>query len=327
MRSEFDFIHHIKGKYALKYVGDDCAVLPKDDKTDMVITADMLVEDIDFRLEWTTAEQLGHKALTVSLSDIAAMGAVPTWAMLSIGAPQTLWETDFLDRFYSGYHSHAKRSQVELVGGDVSRTPAKLVIDSIVGGEVPRGRAILRSGAKVGDAIVVTSRLGGSAGGLKLLKSGRRSNDSLASWEENLLHAHLKPWPQMGSGPYLRDLQIVNAMIDISDGFASDLKHVCIASNVGARLIAADIPIDPNLRNLSDSFDEQLDLALNGGEDFQLLFTLSKDNVSKLSAGFIDGPDHGLFSVVGEITSNAGIIELVRDDRSEILEPKGYRHF
>ena len=100
MRSEFEFIQHIKKTYALKHIGDDCAVLPKDDKTDMVITADLLVEDIDFRLDWTTAKFLGHKALAVSLSDIAAMGATPKWAMLSIGVPEKLWNSDFLDEFY-----------------------------------------------------------------------------------------------------------------------------------------------------------------------------------------------------------------------------------
>src|SRR5688500_5710321 len=160
MRSEFDFIRHIKKKYDLKHVGDDCAVLPKDSKTDLIITADMLVEDIDFRLGWTTGELLGAKALAVSLSDIAAMGGTPKWAMLTIGFPKRLWNTDFVDKFYLGWTTLADHHGVELVGGDVSRTPAKLVIDSIVAGEVPKGEAILRSGANPGDSIFVTGSLG-----------------------------------------------------------------------------------------------------------------------------------------------------------------------
>ena len=132
MKGEFDFIHSLKLKYRLGHIGDDCAVLPNNDQTDLVITSDMLVEDIDFRLDWTTPEFLGHKALAVSLSDIAAMGATPKWAMLSIGIPETLWKTDFLDRFYTGLHDLASQHGVEIIGGDISRVPDKLVVDSTV---------------------------------------------------------------------------------------------------------------------------------------------------------------------------------------------------
>ena len=142
MVSEFQFIENIKSRYSLDKIGDDCAVLPKDADTDLLLTADMLVEDIDFRLDWTTPEFLGHKALAVSLSDIAAMGGTPRWAMLSIAIAENLWKTDFLERFYAGWHMLADEFDVELVGGDVSRSPDKLVIDSIVGGEVTRGTGI-----------------------------------------------------------------------------------------------------------------------------------------------------------------------------------------
>src|SRR5215204_747686 len=174
MPSEFEFIRNIKEKYGLRHIGDDCAVLPKDSKTDLIITADMLVEDIDFRIQWTTAEMVGHKALAVSLSDIAAMGGTPKWAMLSIGIPEPLWKGTFVDKFYQGWFGLAKPYHVELVGGDVSRTPDKVVIDSIVGGEVSRGNAIARSGARPGNSIFVTGSLGGAAAGLKLLESGTR---------------------------------------------------------------------------------------------------------------------------------------------------------
>ena len=150
MRSEFEFIQNIKKKYSLAFIGDDCAVLPKDDINDLLITSDMLVEDIDFRLEWTTPEFLGHKALAVSLSDIAAMGGDPTFAMLSLGVSENLWKTDFVDRFFEGWHKLASKYGVELIGGDISRSTDKLVIDSIVLGEVQKSRAILRSGAKPG---------------------------------------------------------------------------------------------------------------------------------------------------------------------------------
>ena len=327
MVSEFQFIDNLRAKYSLDKIGDDCAVLPKDADTDLLLTADMLIEDIDFRLEWTTPEFLGHKALAVSLSDIAAMGGTPQWSLLSIGIPEKLWKTDFLDGFYGGWHSHAKRSRVELVGGDISRTTDKLVIDSIVGGQVSKGNAILRSGAIEGDAIVVTDHVGGAAAGLKLLENGWRLGPDLESWEEVLLSIHLQPWSQTGTGIYLETHKLAHAMIDISDGLVSDLKHICKASNVGAKLYADKIPLNLNLHNLYESFDDQLELALNGGEDFQLLFTLPKEKIPELSSNMIGGNDYGVFRVIGEITSNTEVIELFRDGKSEVLQSKGYKHF
>src|SRR6476646_949269 len=141
MRSEFQFINDVKWRYNLRKVGDDCAVLPKDDKADLLITSDMLVENVDFRLDWATPEQIGHKALAVSLSDIAAMGGSPKQAMLSIAIVENLWKGDFLDRFYEGWHHLAHQCGVELIGGDISSTSGPLTIDSTVLGEVARGRA------------------------------------------------------------------------------------------------------------------------------------------------------------------------------------------
>src|SRR5437667_3428878 len=155
MVSEFEFIDEIRSKYSLDKIGDDCAVLPNDAETDLLLTADMLIEDIDFRLEWTTPEFLAHKALSVSLSDIAAMGGKPVWTILSLGVPESIWNTDFIDKFYEGWFGLANEIGVELVGGDISRSPVGLVIDSIAGGTVAKGKAIMRSGAQPGDAIYV----------------------------------------------------------------------------------------------------------------------------------------------------------------------------
>ena len=194
MRTEFEFIRNIKEKYGLKRVGDDCAVLPKDSMTDLVVTGDMLVEDIDFRLTWTTAELIGGKALAVSLSDIAAMGATPKWAMLSIAIPKRIWNSSFVDKFYEGWTALAKHHDVELIGGDVSRAPDKIVIDSIVAGEVPIGKAVMRSGASPGDSIFVTGALGGAAAGLILLESGVRYAKASKKHKE-LIARQLRPTP------------------------------------------------------------------------------------------------------------------------------------
>ncbi|MEP6847278.1 MAG: thiamine-phosphate kinase [Acidobacteriota bacterium] len=310
MKSEFEFIQNIKKKYSLNLIGDDCAVLPKDDKTDMVITADMLVEDIDFRLEWTTPEFLGQKALAVSLSDIAAMGAEPKWAMLSIAVPEDSWNGDFVDRFYIGWHKLAREFEVELVGGDISRAPDKLVIDSIVTGEVAKGRAILRSGARAGDALFVSGCLGGAAAGLRILERGIVERTNL------LVERQLRPFPRLSLSKDLNMNSIVSSMIDISDGLSSDLMHICIASQVGARIDL--LPIDEELGQYFSS-DESFQFALNGGEDFELLFTSRPEKISALE---------NLPAVcIGEITPNVGIIELIHNGKTEILQPKGYRHF
>ena len=330
MKSEFEFVENLRKKYLLTKIGDDCAVLPKDAKTDLVITTDLLVEDIDFRLDWTRAQFLGHKALAVSLSDVAAMGAKPVWSMLSIGVPAKIWKTDFVDKFYEGYMRLAKKFDVELIGGDVSKTPDKIVIDSIVAGEARKGKAILRSGAKVGDLIFVTGNLGGAAVGLQLLESGERFGKSKY---KNLLLRQLAPNPQTEIGQIIGAKNLATAMIDLSDGLSSDLSHLCRESKIGAKIFADKIPIDENLKKfLTQSRKDaktqrqeffSLSQILNGGEDFELLFTVNpkkKIQVEKALKNY-------QISHLGEITSNVEIIKLIIDSKSEILEPKGFRHF
>jgi thiamine-monophosphate kinase len=319
MKGEFDFIHSLKSRYSLDHIGDDCAVLPKDDKTDLVITADMLVEDIDFRLDWTPPEFLGHKSLAVSLSDIAAMGATPKWAMLSIGIPESLWKTDFLDRFYAGLQLLADQHGVEIIGGDISRVSDKLVIDSTVLGGVAKGKAVLRSGAKPGDAIFVTGFLGGAAAGLKLLQKGRRFERETETAIRHLLFRQLQPIPQAQTGKLLLEYGLADAMLDLSDGLSSDLQHLTSASNVGARIDGERIPVDPAINAIFGPSEASLELALHGGEDFELLFTVDQE---KISAALDLG-----FHLIGEMTANVGIIELTNQGEAVILEPKGYRHF
>lgn len=315
MRGEFQFIRNIKEKYGLKHVGDDCAVLAKDSKTDLVITADMLVEDIDFRVAWTTAELIGIKALAVSLSDIAAMGATPKWAMLTIGVPQRLWNTEFVDKFYEGWMTLARHHDVELVGGDVSRTPGRLVIDSIVAGEVPKGKAVRRSGAKPGDSIFVTGSLGGAAGGLMLLESGLRYA-KVGKKRKHLIARQLRPTARVETGQYLLKRDLATAMIDISDGLGADLHHLCDASGVGARIQLDAIPFDDNLTVIKS---RRKPLTGFGGEDFELLFTSPRKKISSAKLPPV--------TCIGEITTNAGVVEVVGGNLSGLLAPEGYRHF
>lgn len=323
MLSEFQFLENLKNKYALKKTGDDCAVLPKDAKTDLVITTDLLIEDIDFRLNWTKPEFIGHKALAVSLSDIAAMGAKPVWSMVSIGVPEKIWKTDFVDKFYEGYMNLAEQYGVELVGGDVSKTPDKIVLDSIVAGEVRKNKAILRSGAKSGDLIFVTGQLGGAAAGLKLLENGEKFENSA---HKNLLLRQLAPTPQLGIGQILGEENLATAMVDLSDGISADLMHICHSSRVGAKIILDKIPVESKILDFDFTqfqIEDKTSLALNGGEDFELLFTVCPKKIFQLEKAL----KNRSISHIGEITANAGIITLITNKKSQILEPEGFRHF
>ena len=330
MKTEFEFIETIRRRYNLSKVGDDCTVLPKDAKTDLVITTDLLVEDIDFRIEWTRAEFLGRKALAVSLSDVAAMGAKPVWAMLSVGIPEKIWKTDFVDKFYDGWFRLAKKFGVELIGGDVSRTPDKIVIDSIAAGETKKGKAVLRSGAKIGNLIFATGKLGGAAIALELLETGERYEKSR---NKDLLLRQLAPSPQVEIGRILGEKNLATAMIDLSDGLSSDLFHLCRASKVGAKLFADKIP-KYELQNEESSRFKAKDKKTNsqfairnshlrGGEDFELLFTVNpkkKIHLEKALKNFS-------FSLIGEITANAEIVEFIEDKKTQILQPEGFQHF
>jgi thiamine-monophosphate kinase len=317
VKGEFDFIRYIKKSFGLRAIGDDCAILPKTADTDLAVTADLIIEGIDFHLEWTKPEHLGHKVLAVSLSDISAMGASPKWSLLSLGVPQNLWDTNFVKRFYEGWIDLATKFGVELVGGDISRSPDKFFADSVVCGEIAHGKAVLRSGARPGDQIFVSGKLGGAAGGLRLLENSKTSRADSAD-EQNLIERLVKPFPRVNLGQLLSESCLATSMIDISDGLSSDIHHICEQSVVGAMLEAALIPIDESLQAVFTS-DEALSMALNGGEDFELLFTVPSERVATMN---LDGVTR-----IGSITADAGRVKLVDAGQTVELRPSGYRHF
>ena len=213
----------------------------------------------------------------------------------------------------------AKKYDVELVGGDISRSPDKAVIDSIVGGEVPKGKAIRRSGAKPGDAIFVTGYVGGAAAGLRLLESGTRFDLSLPAGTRHSLLRHLQPLPQIDTANLLQQLELATSLIDVSDGLSSDLTRVLVASQVGARIDRDQIPVDPAISGMHGLSSDALELGLHGGEDFELLFTVDRERASEaLDLGFHE---------IGETTSNRGVIELMGGSESTTLAPLGFQHF
>ena len=313
MRSEFQFINDIKERFSPLLIGDDCAVLPKDEISDLLITADMLIQNVDFRLEWAKPADIGHKSLAVSLSDIAAMGGTPTYGLVSLGVPEDLWGGEFLDEFYNGWRALAAKFGVELAGGDVSSSRSGLVIDSILLGVVPKGRACLRSGAKVGDHIYVSGTIGAAAAALRLLEAGFTDDSS------ELVQRQLRPTPQVDLAKQLNDLGLVTAMIDLSDGISSDLSHLCKSSHVGALIEANSLPIDPNIYDVISGPAESLNVALNGGEDFELLFTSTSELPDSIT-------DRYSVTRVGTITVSEKT-EILENGKIRDLPQLGFRHF
>ena len=243
-------------------IGDDAAWVKA--KTDsFLITADLLLENVHFDLNWTSLSDLGYKTLAVNLSDIAAMGGVPAYLTLSLGVPRH-FTSEKLDRFYRGIKSLAVQHNVAVIGGDTS-VADKLLISACLIGHAPY-RPILRSGAKVRNDIYVTGTLGDSALGLQLLKH-RMLRRKGAGY---LLNRHHKPTPRLAIGALLARNRLATAMIDVSDGLLQDLGHICSASFIGARIWEEALPLSEPYRELAGT--EGTRYALAGGEDYELLF-------------------------------------------------------
>jgi thiamine-monophosphate kinase len=339
--NEFEFLDHLRrqtnsrqhSRRTLTGIGDDASVIGESANRDLIVTTDLLVEGVDFYPNAIPARLLGHKALAVSLSDVAAMGARPFWTLLSIGMPRERWEGQFKDEFFEGYLALADHFGVTLSGGDVSETRMGIVIDSIVLGEVDSGTAVRRSGAHAGDQIFVTGTLGGAAAGLKLIEMGARVSGAAANGPihdsddqsiQSVLLRQLCPDPRVGWGIILGEQRLATSMIDISDGLSSDLHHLCLESNVGALIDAASIPLCDGVKRLCGRRAlDPLALALHGGEDFELLLTVARENVSRLPKK-VDGVP---ISHIGEITAEAGVININEKNRTWRLEPHGFEHF
>ena len=325
MKDEFEFIRALRERAgtssSVTGIGDDAAVFHVAAGKETVITTDLLIEDVDFRRTTIPPYLLGHRALAVSLSDIAAMGARPRWSLISIGVPNDVWQTDFADRLYTGLFELANRYDVQLIGGDTSRTEEKIVIDSIVLGECAAGQAVKRSGAKAGDQIFVTGSLGAAAAGLRLVERGAHLDSEKL---DQVLLRQLRPEPRVGWGIVLGDEKLATSMIDVSDGLSSDLNHLCAASNVGALIESSLLPIDNQVTELCGRRAlDPLQLALHGGEDFELLFTVKPNDVSRLPRK-VDGAQ---ITRIGEIqTSNEGI-QIREGARIWELHAGGFKHF
>ena len=335
--NEFDYLKKLRARVRtgdstaglVRGIGDDAAVFKSSPGQNVVISTDLLLEDIDFRVETTRPDLLGHKALAVSLSDIAAMGARPRWALLSIAVTDAVWHSEFLDQFYEGFFQLADRLGVKLIGGDLSKTDGKIAVDSVVLGECRTSKEVFRSGAKPGDQIYVTGFLGDAAAGLRLLERGARPHvNSTGSREANsvdhLLLRQLQPEPRVGWGMLLGEQGLATSMIDISDGLSSDLNHLCEESGTGAVVEASRLPIDGVVREICGRRAlDPLMLALHGGEDYELLFTVAPENVSRLPKR-VDGVS---VTRIGEIKEANEGVRISEGAKLWKLEPGGWEHF
>ena len=332
MRSEFDFINSIRKRVTSSIVtgiGDDGAVFRSNSGKETVVSVDLLIEDIDFRRTTTPPYLLGHKTLAVSLSDLAAMGSRPLSALVSIGVPEDVWQTDFVDRLYDGWLDLANRYGVQLIGGDTSRAHEHIVIDSIAIGECSAGMAVKRSGATAGDHIFVTGSLGAAAAGLRLIERGAHlAEQNLADEDsqklDHVLLRQLRPDPRVGWGMVLGEEKLATAMIDLSDGLSSDLNRLCEASSVGALIDSSSLPIDERVVDLCGRRAlDPLQLALHGGEDFELLFTVKPENVARLPRR-VDGVE---IKRIGMIQSSSAGVMISEGSRTWELAPGGWKHF
>jgi thiamine-monophosphate kinase len=291
----------------VKGIGDDTAVLRVRAGHELLVTTDLCVEGVHFRREWHPAKSVGHRCLTRGLSDIAAMGGEPLACFLSIGLPaniQQKWVNDFV----KGLTNLARQNGIELAGGDTSSAPV-ITADIVVIGQTPAGSSILRSGAKPDDRIYVTGRLGESSATLQRLFAGEKVRPTRQS-------RHFYPNARLAVGQWLRRKSLATSMIDISDGLSVDLRHICDESGVDAVIEAGSIPLAPKVSP---------DLALNGGEDYELLFTANpKSRIPSVIAG-IRVTEIG--TVQPQAKSRPRMFRMEHNGALKPLLPRGWQHF
>jgi thiamine-monophosphate kinase len=311
----------VKSSLVKKGIGDDAAVIrPTHAGEYLLITTDMLLEGIDFRAGWTTPRRLGCKSIAVNISDLAAMGARPLFFTVSLAIPSGISERWILD-FYDGLTEPGSSMGAQLIGGDLSCSEDGLMISITALGQSINRKVLYRSGGRAGDLLYVTGILGRSAAGLKLLQNGCiRPRSHL---QRDAIRIHQSPEPRCEPGIWLAQCGLVRCMMDLSDGLSTDLPRMCAASGVGAEIRTSDLPVFPESR----SWDcDPVELALHGGEDYELLFAVpdSKSRRFEESYPSIFPP----ITRIGRMTRDAGKIWMMEPGRRRrLLLDRGYDHF
>jgi thiamine-monophosphate kinase len=291
-------------------IGDDCAIIRPRRGEDIVVTTDLSIEGIHFRRDWHPPKSVGHRCLARGLSDIAAMGAQPVACFLSLGLTKSTPQK-WVDGFFRGFLKLAQRYSCVLAGGDTSSSPSGVVADVMVFGSAPQNKAVLRSGAKVGDIIYVTGALGGSEAELEPLSSRAKRSEAEGPFVSKGSR-HFFPEPRVEIGQFLRSNKLAHAMIDISDGLSTDLHHICEESGVGAILNSGLLPVAKNAT---------LEQALHGGEDYELLFTAPAKAKVPVELGGVP------ITEIGWITRERGVYITDLRSKPKPLRPQGWEHF
>lgn len=298
-------------------IGDDCAILRPPRGHEVLVTTDFTLEGRHFHRDWHPPESVGHRALARGLSDLAAMGGRLLAAFLSLALPPEMLATSagrvWVERFFAGLHGLAERVGVSLAGGDTSESPCGLVLaDIVLVGTAPTGRALRRSSGKAGDALYVTGELGGAAAELEALQRGQKKRQGSEA------HPQLFPEPRLGVGQALLKRRLASAAIDLSDGLSTDLTHLCCESGVGAEVDAGALPIHPLA---AANGTQALELALNGGEDYELLFAApAAVQMPRSIAGV-------LVTRIGKLVRGKEILLIDSDGGRRRLKPGGWEHF
>jgi thiamine-monophosphate kinase len=306
-------------------IGDDTAVLLPLPGARLLATTDLIVEDVHFRRAWASPFDIGWKAMAVNLSDIAGKGGQPLWALVALALPAPADPAE-VEALYEGMRRAAAPHGVAIVGGDTSTSPGGWFVNVTLLGE-HEGKPRLRSGAAPGDAVAVTGTLGRSAAGLAALEAGRARLDAVRpAMLETVTAAHLRPTARVAEGRWLGAAAGVHAMMDCSDGLATDLAHICRASGVGARVALSRLPVDPAAREVAGALGtDALTWATSGGEDFELLLTCERTSVDALRDGLRRATGTAL-TVVGEIEAvEAGVTFLDAAGEPVTVAP-GYEH-
>ena len=317
-------------------IGDDCALIRPARGEEIAVTTDFSLENVHFRRHWHPAESIGHRCLARGLSDLAAMGARPIAAFLSLALPAELTivrrgQRSWIERFFDGLLALAGQMNLPLAGGDTAESPLAdgrgglAAADIVLIGGIKRGRALLRSGARPGDLIYVTGWLGGAAAELLALERdpGRFANLKSAGSG----HPHLYPEPRVATGEKLEAGRLATAAIDLSDGLSTDLHHICEESSLSAEIDADVIPIHPmaQLAQAAGWVPSALDLALHGGEDYELLFTAAPETkIPKQVAGVAI---HAIGKMKPKYARDANLALVDANRSTSELKPGGWQHF
>jgi thiamine-monophosphate kinase len=298
-------------------IGDDAAAIAPPRSELEIVTTDALIEGVHFRRDWTAPDAIGHKALAVNLSDLAAMGATPRAALLSLALPETLPVAEF-DALLDGFLALAAATATPLVGGNITRSPGPLMIDVTAIGSAPRRKLLRRSGGVAGDELYVTGALGGAAAGLLIRQTGNPDGDG------ECLRRYERPTPQLRAGRLVARSRTARAAIDLSDGLADGARQLAAAAGLGVEIDAEAVPILPAAAVVAASAGrDALELGLSGGEDYELLFAVGR----RQRRGFLAAVRRaGLAAtLVGRLVDDHGAILVQSGTRKPL--PEGFSHF